>query len=1465
MSTSRRAVSTKGGFAALKAARQGQSRSKQWKDDEDIDLYDEVDEAQYKSIVKGRLQRDDFVIDDDGAGYADNGLEGWDDDGRHGLQIDEDSDHDRNHKNKSSKQSKSTKGARLEASAPTPDVSAYRRVHAPEKEADFMSNIFSAMDAVKPKAKTTKSAPSRRNKRKSSPVHYTSSDHDLNSHIVSGSNAWRGGMDKSDASSDAEALPISSPTRAHNPKRVKFNGEVDPKVIKDVSRLKVEGADDAELSFDAADFDDCDFQDFMEVDEVKSVVKDPPVAEKLTYARSSAIAAPSREDGTGAPAWLDMYSKLATKTQDEDTDLVAASTTASLIPGAFADENILEKDGSLHFFWLDYLEEGGKLFLIGKVLDRSSLSHSKGRGMIKYISCLLKLEGIERNLFILPRDKRIEDGFVTDMTPEKEDVEADFDTMRRQVKIKSYASKWVKRKYTFGFNGAAADIPDGEFEWLKVSYSFKDPQFPSGDSPNIAHILGTNTSAFELFVLKRKIMGPCWIRVQQPEVKHEGISWCKVEVSVSDPKLVNPFSDTDDTAPRDMPPLTVMSLSMRSVVNHQLNTREVIAVSTRVWENNKIDDTSPPEQLPSVSHTVVRPLGKYPNGFEAKARAQKNKIIPATSERALMGTLLAQIHRHDPDIIIGHEFISTHLEIILQRARELKTEHWSRLGRVRRAKPPHVTKYGNMKFLAGRLVCDLSSDGAKGMIASTTWSLTEMCATQLKVTREDIDLDDTPMYLDGTVSSPEPMLRFVQHCEMDAFFQMAIAWKVQILPLTRQLTNLAGNSWHRTLTGARAERNEYILLHEFHRLKYICPDKYWTKQDSIAKAKAEAEEFEDEDGTERTVKGKNTKSKDKYKGGLVFKPKRGLWDKYILVMDFNSLYPSIIQEFNIDFTTVDKLSDEDGIPDTPDTQLSQGVLPRLIATLVNRRRQVKSLMKDRTATPAKLMQWDIKQQALKLTANSMYGCLGFTQSRFYARPLAALTTFKGRQILTHTRELAESMNLDVVYGDTDSVFVNSNATDLAEALKTANQFKKLVNERYRLLEIDLDGVFQRLLLLQKKKYAALKVDEGGKTSIEIKGLDMKRREFCALSKTVSEFTLNHLLSGEMTEVAVENIHEYLTKVGQEVREGKIPLEEYIINKRLGKNPEDFPDVKSQPHAQVALRLKAKGRSPRAGDVMQYIFCLGENGESSKSGQADRAFHPDEIRRSNGTLKIDYDYYLSAQVLPSVDRLCDSIEGTDRARLAECLGLNATEYTKIVSIPQRSLGVLDSLVPDFERFRDTTPFIIHCHACAADTAFSRLSETDTPILTTVGPRCPSCHKALPPASLELQLELHIREHIGKFYEGWTICDDPTCGMRTRRTGVHARKCLRLGCQGNVSFEYTDAMLYNQLLMHASLFDISKALNAADQHSKKDELHEIIDSNQALMRQLHGVVDRYLNKCGRRWVDLADIFSFARLAM
>jgi len=101
-------------------------------------------------------------------------------------------------------------------------------------------------------------------------------------------------------------------------------------------------------------------------------------------------------------------------------------------------------------------------------------------------------------------------------------------------------------------------------------------------------------------------------------------------------------------------------------------------------------------------------------------------------------------------------------------------------------------------------------------------------------------------------------------------------------------------------------------------------------------------------------------------------------------------------------------------------------------------------------------------------------------------------------------------------------------------------------------------------------------------------------------------------------------------------------------------------------------MQQKGGSARNGDVIPYVFCLSEGEEPAKSAQADRAKHPDEVRKDleltigmkhekfvafNVTnLLSDYEYYLSNQILPPIERLCDPIEGTDRSRLAECLGM-----------------------------------------------------------------------------------------------------------------------------------------------------------------------------------------------------------------
>ena len=826
-----------------------------------------------------------------------------------------------------------------------------------------------------------------------------------------------------------------------------------------------------------------------------------------------------------AASWNNITSKL---------NVASSPSSDSYAFGKMKPQDAIEEDGNLKMFWLDYTEINGSLCLFGKV---------KHKGTGQYLSAFVKIDNILRTLFFLPRQLKRKNGKETEDEVGMMDVYDEVDTLMSKMKVETRKVKPCNRKYAFEIPG----VPKEE-DYLKLRYPYDKVQLPMDlEGETFSRVFGTNTALFEQFVMWKNIMGPCWLNIEDADFTSvNNASWCKLECSVTRPSCITAIPESENL---EAPRLTLMSLAFRTQLNTKENKQEILVASARVYENVSLTDTTPVEKMPSRTFTVIRPIGSsYPMGFESEAKKQTGTFMLAKSEQFLLAQFLALFEKMDPDVLMGHQLQEVDYSILLSRLKEKKTPGWHRIGRMKRGEWPKTFGKGGSSFfaerqlLSGRLMCDLANDMGKSLMTKCQqWSLTEMCELYLGNGNTRRELDNEAA-LKTWATTKDGLLNYVSHCDADTFFISALVLKLQMLPLTKVLTNLAGNSWARTLSGTRAERNEYILLHEFHRNKYICPDKVYGK----ARAKAEENEEDGEEGT-------NSKKKDKYKGGLVFEPEKGLYDKFILVMDFNSLYPSIIQEYNICFTTVDRAEvaqneNEENVPEVPVDQ-AQGVLPKLISTLVNRRREVKKLMKDKTATPEQLALWDNKQLALKLTANSMYGCLGYTQSRFYARPLAMLTTFKGREILRSTKELAESNQLQVIYGDTDSVMINTNADSIAEAIKVGNEFKKSVNDRYKLLEIDIDNIFRRLLLHAKKKYAAINLAEvDGKyvDKLEVKGLDMKRREYCALSKEASQRLLNEILSGEDPEVTLEKVHQYLRELSEKMREGVIPIQKYVI-------------------------------------------------------------------------------------------------------------------------------------------------------------------------------------------------------------------------------------------------------------------------------------------------------------------------------
>ncbi|KFM69471.1 DNA polymerase alpha catalytic subunit, partial [Stegodyphus mimosarum] len=192
--------------------------------------------------------------------------------------------------------------------------------------------------------------------------------------------------------------------------------------------------------------------------------------------------------------------------------------------------------------------------------------------------------------------------------------------------------------------------------------------------------------------------------------------------------------------------------------------------------------------------------------------------------------------------------------------------------------------------------------------------------------------------------------------------------------------------------------------------------------------------------------------------------------------------------------------------------------------------------------------------------------------------------------------------------------INTNQTELDEVTLLGNRVKTEINKLYRLLEIDIDGVYKPMLLLKKKKYAALSITRLANGQIiskeEIKGLDIVRRDWSQLAKDAGQYVIKEILSAKSKDEIIGNIHSHLKSLGEAVKEGRKPLSDYIIYKQLTKNPEDYSNKKNLPHVTVAVRVNEKGgKKLRMGDTVAYIICL----DGSDLPATQRAYHPDELK------------------------------------------------------------------------------------------------------------------------------------------------------------------------------------------------------------------------------------------------------------
>jgi len=556
----------------------------------------------------------------------------------------------------------------------------------------------------------------------------------------------------------------------------------------------------------------------------------------------------------------------------------------------------------------------------------------------------------------------------------------------------------------------------------------------------------------------------------------------------------------------------------------------------------------------------------------------KQFVAKDSDDRPVLEEFVKHVRDFDPDIIVGYGTNRQDWSYLTTRAKKLGLDLF-----VDRANTePHMSVYGHVS-ITGRANVDFFdfSDELPEVKVKTLENVADFLGVMKLDKRTVIEDIDFPLYWEDAKKRP----RLLQFSEENA--QSVLGVSEAMLDFAMQLSSLVGLPLDHVGTAAVGFRVEWFLMREAFRIGELVPKR-----------------------VERPY--------IPYAGAVVLAPKPGLHEN-IAVLDFKAMYPSIMIVYNVSPDTYVPASESEpkaGVNVAPEVKHRfrkepSGFYKEVLSSLIASRDKIRPKLQKLDPKSAEYKVLDARQKAVKVITNAAYGYTGWIGARWYVKPVAEAATAWGRKIILNTIDTAKRIGLEVVYSDTDSVFVNN---DHARIEKVSNLVGRELG-----LDIKPDKAYTRILFTEaKKKYCGLLPDG----SLDIVGLEVVRGDWAACAKNVQERVLEIILKKQAPNEAAEFVRQYVA----DLRQKKVPYSDLIIWKTLTKKVEEY-EVKA-PHVEAARRLLKEGYELAMGDKIGYVITIG-------AGKLYEKARPYALASYD---EVDTEYYVTNQVLPAASRI-----------------------------------------------------------------------------------------------------------------------------------------------------------------------------------------------------------------------------------